>query len=325
MYRSLLPKTTTLLLGASGQVGHEIRKALATHAPQVKTICCSRSPWRGARFPQEEWLQLDPFGEDWDVHGPMDVVINAIGAIQGTKTMPLERVHGGVTDAILRHRATLGQPRILQVSALGAALHQESSFLRSKGEADARLCSVPDTLVLRPSIVCTPNTLLAQKLRTLLSLARFALGKMLVPTGFTATQVQPILGADLGAAVVNAAIYSQQMGITELVGPERIPFGEIIQVMAAAQGRKVKLVELPRDIMETFVAHFLSVWFPGVVNREQFKLLFQDNVGQVSSTETLLGRSPASTMDFWKAEAQAAEATATHLQGDALPLQWQAE
>jgi uncharacterized protein YbjT (DUF2867 family) len=293
MRESLLPSATILLLGASGQIGLEIRKAFAAAGTRHRLICCSRSSWQGTRFPQEEWLHVD---QQLQVSGPFDVVINAIGAIHETHETSFEQVHVGVTEKILAQREGWGRPRIVQISALGADSNHESGFLRSKGQADALLLATPDTIVLRPSIVWTPNTMLLQKLRTLLTIARFGLGKMLVPAGFPATQIQPILGEDVGQAVVNAALGERREAsyVVELVGPERIRFGELIAEMAAAHGRTVRLVEVSREIMESFVAHFVGVWFPGLINLEQFRLLFQDNVGDVAQTERILGRKPMS-------------------------------
>lgn len=298
----MLPPKTILLLGASGKIGLEIRKAFAALALPHRLLCCSRSPWEGSVYPQETWLQLDPFATEWPAVGKVDVLINAVGAIQETKAMPFTRVHGGLTAQILDKRQTLGQPRIVQISALGADARSQSGFLQSKGLADAQLLAAPDTVVLRPSIVCTPQTMLSQKLRKLLTVARFGLGKMLVPTGFPHTQIQPIMGADVGIAAAMAAL-GEQNGIIDLVGPERIDFATLVQTMAKAQGRNVRLIEVSREIMETFVAHFVGVWFPDLINVEQFRLLFQDNVGEVAATEALLGRKPGNTIPFWEAEA----------------------
>ena len=292
-----------LLLGASGKIGLEIRKAFAARDTRHSLICCSRGIWKGEIFPSETWLQFDPFSNQWLNLCKIDVVINAIGAIAETKEMSFERIHGGVTAAILKHRTELGNPRIVQISALGADAASPLGFLRTKGQADAVLLQEDDTIVLRPSIVCTPDTMLAQKLRKLLTIARFGLGKLLVPNGFPHTRVQPVMGADVGEAAYRAANDPLYIGVIDVVGPEKLSFGDLILRMSAAQGRKVKLIEVSREIMESFVAHFVGVWFPNLINLEQFRLLFQDNVGDAAATERLLGRAPLSTLAFWDAEA----------------------
>lgn len=305
MPESLLPPQNILLLGASGKIGFEIRKALHAQAPTSKILCCSRQPWTGPIFPNEEWIAFDPIKDAWKFEQRIDVVINSIGAIQETKTMPFERIHVELTAKIIQHRMTIGNPRIVQVSALGANAEHPSPFLRTKGQADALLLNEPNACILRPSIVCTPSTMLSTKLNSLLKMASFGFGKLLVPTGFPFTQIQPIMGNDVGIAIANAAFRENLPQPIELVGPKRIAFGELLDEMAAAQGRKVRLLEVSRDIMETFVKHFVSVWFPNLINYEQFQLLFQDNVGDLGQTEGILGRMPLDTLPFWHSEANA--------------------
>lgn len=307
MLESLLPYRTILLLGASGQVGTAIRTAFARLAPHCHVICASRSA------PKEDglWITLDPLSGTWPNLPQVDVVVNAIGAIHATVELPFERVHGGVTEAILAHRAELGNPKIVQISALGASVTHASAFMRSKGEADAVLMRHPGTVVLRPSIVCTPGTMLSRRLLTLLRISRFSLGKLLVPRGFADTRIQPIMDEDLGQAVVAACLLdiigNQPLS---LVGPEEIALDELLHEMSSAQGRSVRLIEVPREIVESFVRHFVSVWFPDVLSADQFQLLFEDNVAPVAATVNLLGKRPASTLTFWRSEAAGIEVEA---------------
>ena len=303
MSENLHAPQNILLLGASGKIGLEIRKVFAASKTSQRLICCSRGIWKGEVFPGETWLQYDPFSDPWASLGRVDVVINAIGAIAESKEMSFERIHGGVTAAILQHRAAVGNPRIVQISALSADAASPLGFLRTKGQADEMLLQEDDSVVLRPSIVCTPDTMLSQKLQKLLTIARFGLGKLLVPNGFPHTRVQPVMGADVGEAAFHAANDPGFQGVIDVVGPEKLSFGDLILRMSAAQGRNVKLIEVSREIMESFVAHFVGVWFPNLINLEQFRLLFQDNVGDATATEALLGRSPHSTLGFWEGEA----------------------
>ena len=189
MSENLHGPQNSLLLGASGKIGLEIRKAFAANDTRHSLICCSRGIWKGEVLPGETWLQFDPFSDQWLSLGKLDVVINAIGAISESKEMSFERIHGGVTSAILKHHAAVGNSRIVQISALGADAASSLGFLRTKGQADDLLLQEDDTVVLRPSIVCTPDTMLSQKLRKLLTIARFGLGKLLVPNGFPHTRV----------------------------------------------------------------------------------------------------------------------------------------
>ena len=304
MPESLLSNKPILLLGASGKLGLEIRKAMQSELSGRELICCSRSVFEGPRFPNERWIIFDPFESQWDFGGPIAVVINAVGAIAATKEMPYAKVHLGLTKVILAHRFSIGDPKILQLSAIGADPQHKVEFLRSKGEADELLKRAGNSVIMKPSIVCTPNTMLSQKLNQLLSISRISLGKLLVPNGFLKTQIQPIMGADLGRAVVKLIDAENVPPEIELVGPNRLSFGEILEIMAKAKNRKVKMISLPREFMEGFVKHFLSVWFPGTINYDQFQLLFQDNVGNANYLQRDLGLNLLNTDDFWRDEAK---------------------
>lgn len=310
MRSALLPYHRILILGASGKVGCEARKALFLLAPDCKVVCTSRKPWDGPRLPNETWLTFDPFHDAWNGLGHVQVVVNCIGAIQPERGAGFEDIHVGLVELLLENREMLGMPRIVHLSALGARPDHFTDFLATKGRADALLMQQPNCVILRPSIVCTPGTMLSQKLRQLIRLGRFSFGKLLVPTGFPFTQVQPVLGADLGRAIAVAAMRCQVPHMVEVVGPQRIAFGELIEEMAAVAGKQIRLIEVSRDIMETFVRHLVSVWFPELINYDQFRLLFEDNVGELAQTTALLGRPPLETLGFWRQEMRAGADTA---------------
>jgi uncharacterized protein YbjT (DUF2867 family) len=255
----------------------------------------------GRQAPEDSGLlAFDPFSDDWSVlPGPFDVVINCIGAIRENRDMSFDRIHAGLTELILDHRAWLGHPRLVQVSALGAREDHPVAFLRSKGQADALLLTQPDTLVVRPSVVCHPETVLYLRLQKLLEIARLGFGKLLVPKGFGRTRVQPVLPADLSALLAAAVIRGGE-GVVDAVGGEVFSFRELLEIMATSAGRTVRLVEVPREIMEGFVKYFVSVWFPGTLNYDQFQLLFMDNTGEGATAEALLMRPARSTREFWQ-------------------------
>lgn len=294
------PLQNILILGSDGRIGSLLRNHLRARLPYARIMGSTRGQIPAADATHTDWLIFDPFKDDWGQLPQFDLVVNAIGAIKETKEMPYSRIHEGLTSLLLTHREGLGQPRILQISALGARPDHEVNFLATKGRADAMLLAEPDTLVVRPSIVCTPETMLQKKLEQLLQIAKLGFGKLLVPSGFPDSHVQPIYPEDLGTLCVNAALTPGLHGIVEAVGPYPITFGEILTWMAETRGQKLKLVAVPREVIEGFVKHFVSVWFPGTLNYDQFRLLFQDNVGNPASGAAILGRMTKDTAPFWK-------------------------
>jgi len=287
-----------VIFGASGKLGRLTTRHLRQRLPDARLVLTSRRPTETS----SEWLTFDPFKDDWAVLGKVDVLVNCIGVIQETE-MDYTTVHEGLVERILDNYAAIGQPRIVQMSALGARPDHPVDFLGTKGRADAHLLAeLPESVVVRPSIVCTPNTMVAQKLRKLLRAGRMTLGKVFVPAGFPRTRVQPVMPEDLGQVMAEAVASPGRHGIIDVVGPEELEFGTILDWMEEGMGREMKLVELPKSFLEPFVKHFLSVWFPSTINYDQFRLLFMDNIGSSEAMESWLGRVPKGSREFWIGE-----------------------
>ncbi|MEM0998789.1 MAG: hypothetical protein AAGN35_17150 [Bacteroidota bacterium] len=286
---------SVLILGASGRIGGDLHQRLRAQYPEMRLLGTGRKVVSG-----EHWQAFDPFRDDWgNLSGPFDVVVNAIGAIRPSRAMPYTRIHTDLTRRLLAERQGLGNPHIVQVSALGARLDHPVPFLQTKGTADALLLAEPDTSVVRPSVVCHPETVLQARLEKLLDGARFSFGRLLVPRGFPATRIQPIWPSDL-AALIAEMVRQKPTGIVPAVGGEVFTFGDLLQMMAQAKGRSLSLVELPRKMVEGLVRNIISVWFPGVLNYDQFQLLFLDNIGDAAIATALLGRALRSTRGFWR-------------------------
>lgn len=291
-----------LILGGNGRIGNMIAQALRLAHPQAVILRTTRKACPPAQEGLDQWLRFDPFDDDWGQLPYVDLLVNAVGAIRATRNMSFAKVHVGLTEKMLVHRVALGYPRILQVSAIGADPAHKSAFLATKGQADALLLAEPDTLVLRPSIVCTPGTMLSRRLDQLIQVAKVGFGKLLVPAGFPATRVQPIMPEDLGRIAAAAALDTRLTGVVEAVGPSPLSFEDLLRAKAEAQGMSLRLLGVPRAIMEGFVQHFVAVWFPQTLSRDQFRLLFEDNVGDPTLATRLNGRPLRDSLPFWRGE-----------------------
>ena len=84
-------------------------------------------------------MHFDPFTDDWSLLGRADAIINCIGQIEPTRTSSFYDLHVGFIKLMLNNRNKIGQPRIMQISALGAAPHHQVEFLRTKGIGDELL------------------------------------------------------------------------------------------------------------------------------------------------------------------------------------------
>lgn len=292
-----------VVLGGTGQIGQPLLKELARGPMPVEVVGTSRNePPSAPDSHRIQWLRFDPFTDDWSQLGKVDVLVNAIGIIRERGSMTFEKVHLELTRTMLAQRTALGNPRLVQISALGADPNHEVDFLRTKGQADALLLAAPNTAVIRPSIVCTPDTMLAQKIRTLRQMARLMFGKLFVPKGFLNTRIQPILGEDLAQLLATVCPNPQYTDIIEAAGPVAFPFQHLLDLLGESSDRALRPIEMPKEIMDSFVKHFVSVWFPGMINYDQFRLLFTDNVSDQNDFQRIVGHAPRETTAFWQSE-----------------------
>ena len=164
----------TVVLGASGQIGKIIYEELKKSHEVIGT----------SRNSSSELLQFDPFKDSWSVLGKADVLVNCVGQIEATKEFSFQKIHIELTKLIIQNRERLGNPRIIQISALGASKLSELEFFKTKGIADDQLLKNSNTVIVRPSIICTHKTMMVRKMQVLYSISRFTNGLLIVPSSF---------------------------------------------------------------------------------------------------------------------------------------------
>lgn len=278
-----------VILGASGQIGNTLYEALSKKYEMTGT----------SRRPRAKLLQFDPFMDHWSVLGRPAVIINTIGQIDASRDYSFARIHLDLTKRIIENRSVLGNPRIIQVSALGASANHEVQFLRTKGEADDYLTQFPDVAVIRPSIVCTHRTMIVKKMLMLFRISKWTGGIVVVPRGFSERQIQPVMAEDVAAIVDKLCSAHEIPKALNLTGPERLSFHRIIKMMFEAQGRKHRIVQIPKFWTDILARYLVGAFFPSVINAQQYELLFKDNVADHSEAQEYLGRPLQHTKDFW--------------------------
>ena len=277
-----------IILGASGQIGSLLFKDLGSKCTVTGT----------SRKGSKSLLEFDPFLDDWSALGEADVIINSIGQIEPSQSCSFRKIHLGLTEKIIKNRRLLGDPRIIQVSALGASASHPVEFLSTKGQADDYLLSFPDTVVVRPSIICTPNTMLVRKMLLLAKIAQPTGGLIAVPRGFLDSKIQPVMPGDVAESIHILCKIPVLPGIVNVTGPEVLTFRDIITEMFKARGKSYRILEVPKRFTDLLVKHVLNPFFPSVINEQQYKLLFTDNVANPAHDGLPFVR-PTSTKEFW--------------------------
>lgn len=285
------------IIGASGTLGKIIVKKLSS-SPDVELIKLSRNTSLGP----EGFLVFEPEKDDWKKIGDVDILINAAGIIHESKDAEFEKVHVHLVQKIIENRHVIGDPKIIQISALGADEKHPIAFLRTKGIADTILIKQANTFVLRPSIVCTSNTLLVTKFKMMFDISKYFFNHAVLPASFLKTRIQPIMEYDFAETIELLCRQNASQSIIDMPGAEQISFQWLMDLAGEVRKQKMIALEIPKNLVEAVTKNFISIWFPGLINYDQFQLLFKDNIAEKKAIEELLGRPVQSTLDFWKKE-----------------------
>ncbi|MFK7921722.1 MAG: hypothetical protein AB8H47_07175 [Bacteroidia bacterium] len=287
-----------LFLGGSGQIGFPTACRFAERYPDYQIWASSRSGKAPGPTPSNlSFIAFDPFDDDWSKLPQLDLLYNCVGQIKASKAMSFARIHHGLSERILAKRTGLGEPRIVQLSALGAGEYPQVPFLATKASADALILSADDTYVVRPSIVCTQNTMLLRKLNQLGKISRWLGGRLILPEGFLQAKVQPIMIDDLADLLISVGVQAPREQIISAVGPEPLRFAELLHLV---HDRAFPAWEIPRKLLEPLIKYVVGPLLPSLINYDQFRLLFEDNVGDKAFGEAVLGREMTDTRKFWR-------------------------
>ncbi|MEN7342774.1 MAG: complex I NDUFA9 subunit family protein [Pseudomonadota bacterium] len=256
-----------VVLGGTGFVGREIVNALGKRGYRITV------PTRNCELAQG--LYVDPnvklvaanVHEQSDlerVFQDADVVINLIGILNeeghhGGKGFYI--AHRDLTKSVATACQAVGVKRFLQMSALRAdSKNGPSDYLRSKGEAEDAIRSVPiETLawtIFQPSVIFGPDDGFMNRFAGLLRIAPF------MPLARANARFAPVYVRDVAAAFVAALDQSKSIGKTyPLVGPKVYSLRELVSYVGQLLGLSRPIIGLP-DALAKMQARVFGL-FPG--------------------------------------------------------------
>lgn len=244
------PRTggTLCVLGGTGFVGSRVVAHLAARGYQLRLP--TRDPVRArhlAILPSARLVRAD-------VHNPdtlarllnrCDAVVNLVGILNeaGYDGSGFQHAHAELTAKLVRACEAAGVPKLVQVSALQADVNGPSHYLRSKGEAEASITGA-QTLrwtILQPSVIYGPGDAFLNRFAALLGQLPLAL-----PLACPNARFAPVHVDDVVTAVARSLRDGATDGRTyELCGPEIYTLRELVQMIAAATGRRRWIIGLP--------------------------------------------------------------------------------
>jgi uncharacterized protein YbjT (DUF2867 family) len=258
------PELTVCVLGGTGFVGKElvIRLARDGHWIRVPTrISGDNDPLR----------VLDTVSlYRADVHDPrvlarlfggVDVVVNLIGILNESGRATFKSVHVDLVAKVIAAARTAGVKRLLHMSSVGAhATAAPSKYLRSKGEAEARVRASPAALgwtIFRPSVIFGDGDSLTNRFARLLRLS----GGFL-PLARAGARFAPISVVDVAEAFRHAVTDKATIGQTyELCGPQVMTLEEVVRTTAKVAGLRCSIVRLPDFV--SFAQALVMNFLPG--------------------------------------------------------------
>ncbi len=175
-----------------------------------------------------------------------DVVINLVGILneRGFGGAGFRRAHTELTQIVLQAARSAGVPRLLQVSALKAAVDAPSYYLRSKGEAEQLIREANfglDWTIFRPSVIFGPGDSFLNRFARLLGAI-----PLIFPLAKPNTRFQPVFVDDVIEAILrclHGGACSRQT--YELGGPQVYSLREIVDLVAKLTGHRRWIIGLP--------------------------------------------------------------------------------
>ena len=262
-----------MILGGAGFLGRHLAAELARRSVEVTV------PSR--RRERAKHLIVLPTVDvvEADVNAPgvlerlakgRDAVINLVGILHGN----FERAHVELPRAIVAACRASGVPRLLHVSALGAAPGAPSEYLRSKARGEEVVLGAAglDVTVFRPSVVFGPED---RFLNTFASLARYL---PVLALACPHARFQPVYVGDVARAMAQALEEPEARGKRyELCGPREYTLKALVEYACAATGRHRLVLGLPPSL--SYLQARLLEWSPGpLMTRDNYYSMQVPNV-----------------------------------------------
>lgn len=203
-----------------------------------------------------------------------DAVINLVGVMNNSGTQTFDAINIAGAATVARLCTDLGVARLVHLSAIGADIHAQSRYARSKGLGEQAVLKIyAGATILRPSIVFGPEDVFFNRFA---SLARILPALPLIGGGHTL--FQPVYAGDVALAVCSVLADDNTRGqIYELGGPAVVSFHEILSATLATINRQRALVPIPFGLA-SFIGAFLQIMPGKLLTPDQVTLLRRDNV-----------------------------------------------
>lgn len=279
---AMLPNSNAKLVtvfGGSGFLGRHVVAALAERGYRVR-VACRRPDLAGHLQPLGTVGQIQAVQANlryrWSVDRAAegaDHVINLVGILFESGAQKFDAVQAFGARAVAEAARNQGAS-LTHISAIGADKNSETDYQRTKAEAEeAVLNTMPDAVILRPSIIFGPEDNFFNQFA---NMARFAPALPLIGGGHT--KFQPVFVDDVAEAVARAVEGKLTGGmIYELGGPEVMTFRNVMERVLEVTGRKRILANIP-FWMAKIQGKVMQILPNPLLTHDQVLMLEHDNI-----------------------------------------------
>lgn len=285
------------VLGGTGFLGTALVSRLTQAGHWVRVPTRNRTHGEALRvLPTVELIEAN-------IHDPgtldrlvtdMDVVVNLVGILNEHGRSTFQAAHAALAEKLIAALKAARVRRLLQMSSLGASAQGPSRYLRSKGEAEARIRAAThlDFTLFRPSVIFGPGDSLTNRFAALLRLS----GGFL-PLARAQARFAPVYVGDVAEAFVRALGERKTCGETyELGGPEVMTLEDIVRLTAQVAKLPCHILRLP-DALGRLQAAALGLLPGKPLTLDNFRSLTLDSVCGVEGF-TRLGLTPRRMMEI---------------------------
>ena len=269
-----------LILGGSGFVGSVLcEKLVRRHGGGSLRITVPTRRRVNARhlqiLPTIEVVQADVFDDDQLAQwvGGRDIVVNLVGILHGSEA-DFQRVHVDLPRRLAQACADAGVPRLVHVSALGAAVDAPSRYLRSKAAGELGLRETDkQATVIRPSVIFGAGD------RFMNLFAQLQAISPIMPLACADARFQPVWVDDVARAVVRLLDDPATAGQTfECAGPRVFTLAELVRMAGRWAGCERRILRLPEAIGK--LQAWTLEWLPGrpLLSRDNLRSMQVPNV-----------------------------------------------
>jgi NADH dehydrogenase len=274
-----------LVIGGSGFIGGHLVAALAKDGRQVVVPTRRReSAKRLILLPTVDVVEADI--RDDATLGRLvagkSAVVNLVGILHGDE-QAFEAAHVDLPRRIVAACSLAGVPRLLHMSALGAAENGPSRYLRSKARGEAIVEVAGDGVPPLGVTIFRPSVVFGRDDRFLNLFAALQRWFPVMPLARADAQFQPVAVHDVAAAFATALDDPESFSRTyELAGPDVYTLRDLVRFAgmyrAGGNGRPRPVIGLPDALGKLQAACLEFAPGPTLMSRDNFDSMRTPNI-----------------------------------------------